>query len=182
MHRQKRAMVAINMAGGAAVLGSYAQGLLAHPAAGDVLWGGVPQGIRPFYTAGMLLATAGYFAFTHYLFFRLKPDETRIGKRLGFGVFNGLYAAILAPSAVWMPLTLSIFEHPKAGLWWAIRVVLALVGLTSLGMLWALVRVTPRRPVWAYWLAVAGILVFCVQTVVLDALIWPAFWRKGSGL
>jgi hypothetical protein len=176
MNRQKRAMVWINVLGGAAVLGSYAQGLSTHPAAADALWGGVPQGLRTFYTAGMLVAAAGYLAFTQFLLLQLNPDEARIGKRLGFGVFNGLYAAILVPSALWMPLTFAWIGHPGAGLWWAIRLVLAVVGLASLGLLAALLSVEPRRPAWAYWLAVAGSIGFSVQTAVLDALIWAAFF------
>jgi len=174
MHRQKQAMLWINVLGGVAVLGSYAQGLSTHPGAVDALWGGVPQGLRTLYTAGMLVAAAGYFAFTQFLLFQLNPDEAQIGKRFGFGVFNGLYAAILVPSALWMPLTFAWLAHPSGGLWWAIRLVLAVVGLASLGLLEALLTVEPRRPAWAYWLAVAGSIGFCVQTAVLDALIWPA--------
>ena len=40
MQPQRKAMAWINILGGAAVLGSYAQGLLTHPAAGEALSGG----------------------------------------------------------------------------------------------------------------------------------------------
>jgi hypothetical protein len=34
----------------------------------------------------------------------------------------------------------------------------------------------PRRPAWAYWLAVAGSVTFSFQTAVLDMLVWPALY------
>jgi len=98
LHGKKWLMLGINLLGGAAVLGSYAWGIRTHANAGEILWGGVPLSIQPFYTAGMLLAAAGYFAFTHFILFRLRPDETRVGARLGFDVFNAVYAGILIPS------------------------------------------------------------------------------------
>jgi hypothetical protein len=148
----------------------------AHPGAGDIFWGGVPQRIRPLYTAGMFLAAASYFAFTYFLLFRLSPVEAQIGGRFGFWVFNALYALILIPSALWMPLTFAAIGQSSEGLVWAVRLVLAVVGLASLGLLAALLSVEPRQPLWAYWLAVAGSVGFCFQTMVLDALIWAAFF------
>ncbi len=47
-------MLLINILGGAAVLGSYTFGILAHPNASQVLWGEVPESIHPFYIANML--------------------------------------------------------------------------------------------------------------------------------
>ena len=124
MRAEKWLMVFINLTGGAAVLGSYAHGLLTHPGAGEVLWGGVPQSVRPFYTAGMFLAAAGYFAFTYFILFRLDPRDTRVYGRFGFNVFNALYAAILIPSALWMPLTFLAVEQSSLWLLWIVRVVL----------------------------------------------------------
>lgn len=177
MHPQKKTMLWINVVGGIAVLGSYAHGLLSHPGNGDALWGGVPQEIRPLYAVGMLLAALGYFAFSYYLLLRLDPVEAQVGRRFGIGVFNWLYAGILVPSALWMPLTWAMVEQPGAGLWLGIRAVLAVVGLAALGMVAAVSLVRPREPKWAHLLAVIGSAVFCIHTAVLDALIWPAlFW------
>ena len=176
IHPQKRIMLGINVLGGAAVLASYVYGLRTHPAARADMWGGVPQAIRPVYGVSMLLAAAGYFAFTYFLLVRLDPDEAHIADRFKFGVFNVLYAVILVPSALWMPLTFAMLEQPGAGLWWGIRLTLAAVGLASVGLLGALLNLRPRRPAWAYWLAVAGSLAFCIQTAVLDALVWTAFF------
>jgi hypothetical protein len=99
-----------------------------------------------------------------------------IANRLRFGTFNALYAGILIPSALWMPLTFAMLERPGSALWGAIRLVLAVVGLASAAMIGALLALCPRQPAWAYGLAVAGSVVFGFHTVVLDALIWPALF------
>lgn len=165
-------MLGLNVVGGVAVLGSYAYGLLTHPGSGERLWGGVPQAMRPLYMTGMLLAALGYFAFTYFLFFRLDPDQTLIAGRFDFGIFNGLYAGILLPSALWMPLTFRMIEQPGEPVWLAIRLVLAIVGLASLGLLVALALVEPKEPGWAYWMALSGSGLFCLHTGVLDAIVW----------
>jgi len=170
---KKWLMIFINLIGGIAVLGSYAHGVLTHPGAGDILWGGVPYGIRPFYTVGMFLAAAGYFAFTNFLL-RLDPNDTQVTRRFGFGLFNALYAAILIPSALWMPLTFLAVEQSSLALLWIVRVVLAAVGVASLGLFFALMNVKPHRPLWAHRLAVVGSVGFCIQTVLLDAIVWGA--------
>jgi hypothetical protein len=175
MHPQKRAMLWINVLGGIAVLGSYAHGFGTHPTASEALWGGVPQGIRPLYTVGMVSAAAGYFAFTYFLL-RSNPERVRIDASFGFGLLNGLYIGILVPSALWMPLTFTMLAQPSTSLWYAIRIVLAVVGLASIGLLGSLIRLRPQRPAWAYWLAVVGGVAFSIQTAVLDALIWPTYF------
>jgi hypothetical protein len=177
MNAKKWLMLFINLLGGGGVIGSYIWGFLTHPNAGQALWGGVPGSIRPFYTAGMFLAAAGYFAFTYFILFRLNPNETRVFNRFPFGLFNVLYAAILIPSALWMPLTLFALEGPSLGFVWAVRIVLSMVGMASVTLLLALLNVEPRLPRWAHRLAVAGCVGFCLQTAVLDAIVWVAFFR-----
>jgi len=177
MNAKKRLMLFINLLGGGGVIGSYVWGFLTHPNAGQALWGGVPDSIRPFYTAGMFLAATGYFAFTYFILFRLNPSETRVFNRFPFGLFNVLYAAILIPSALWMPLTLLALEGSSLGFFWAVRIVLALVGLASVSLLFALLKVEPRLPRWAHRLAVAGCVGFCLQTAILDAIVWVAFFK-----
>jgi hypothetical protein len=73
----------------------------------------------------MFLAAAGYFAFTYFILFRLNPDKTRVMARqpLGFGVFNFLYAVILFPSALWMPLTFLTIEQSSLSLLWVVRII-----------------------------------------------------------
>jgi hypothetical protein len=177
MSAKKWLMLLINLLGGGAVIGSYIWGFLTYPNAGQALWGGVPDSIRPFYTAGMFLAATGYFAFTYFILFRLNPNKTRVFGRFPFGLFNVLYAAILVPSALWMPLTLFALEGPSLGFVWAVRIVLAMVGLASVGLLFALLKVEPRLPRWAHRMAVAGCVGFCLQTAILDATVWVAFFK-----
>jgi hypothetical protein len=176
MHRQQWRLAALVVLGGGAVLGSYAYGLLAPGADSGSLWGGVPVALLPAYQVNMVLAATGFFAYTHFLLLRVEPEAVRIAGRFGFGLFHLLYAGILIPSFLWMPLTLAMLRQPGDLLWWAIRTVLAVVGLSSLGLTAALVALTPRTPRWAYVLAVAGSLPFALQTAVLDAVLWPAFF------
>lgn len=176
MHPQKRVMALINVLGGMAVLGSYAYGLYTNPHTRGDIWGGVPEGLKPYYTASMLLAAAGYFAFTYFIFMRVDGELARVAGEYDVRLFNALYVAILAPSAMWMPLTFAVLDYPSDGLWFVIRVVLAVVGLASVGLIYALLKLEPRQPAFSYWLAVAGAIAFAVQTALLDALVWPAFF------
>jgi hypothetical protein len=172
MHASRRSLWWINILGGSAVLASYAHGLASNPLTRGEVWGGVPDSLRPLYTVSMLLAAAGYFAFSHFIFFRLDPTKTRIG----FGAFGVLYALILIPSALWMPLTFAMLEAPSDELWWAIRLTLGLVGVGSLGLLSALLTVRSSGAAGARWVAVVGSVAFCFQTAILDALVWPSFF------
>lgn len=166
--------LALNAFGGLAILGSYAHGLLTQPDPGRV-WGGVPDGLRPLYTASMLAAAAGYFPMTLYVLLGLDPLRTRIG-RFDWSAFNALYALILLPSALWMPLTFALLEAPSGALWLAVRGVLALVGIGALGVLGAIALARPRGPRLAWLAALAGAAAFVLQTTVLDALVWPAYF------
>jgi hypothetical protein len=176
MHPQKRTMAVVNVGGGAVVLGSYAYELLANPHTRDGIWGGVPDALKPYYTASMLLATVGYLLFTYFVFFRVDAETARIAEQYDVRLFNALYVAVLAPSALWMPLTFAMIDEPSEGLWFVIRVVLAVVGLGSVGFVLALLMLDQRRPTWSYWLAVAGSVAFTFQTALLDALVWPAYF------
>lgn len=177
MPAMKRWMIIVSLVGGVAVLGSYVLGTLVQPNASQILWGGVPQSIQPFYTVSMLLATAGYFAFSYFIIFRLTPQETQVSGRFGYGLFIALYTAILFPSAIWMPLTYLAIEQSSPTLAWAVRIVLWVVAAASLGLLGALLKVKPNHPLWAHRIALAGSLVFCFQTVVLDALVWCGLFQ-----
>ena len=175
MHPQKRALIWINALGGTAVLVSYAWNMLAHPEASGDFWGGVPATMQSGYVFSMLLAVLGYFAFTRFVF-RLRPGQVRIAERFDYRSFQLIYALILVPSALWMPLTFAMIQDPSAGLWFAIRVTLAAVGVGSLLLITALLRLQPNTPKVAYRLAVVGSVAFAFQTAVLDALVWPAYF------
>jgi hypothetical protein len=173
MNTRKRALVALNLIGGIAVLTSYVVGVA--NVSGDALWGGVPESLTPLYTVNMFLAAGGYFFFTYYIVFRLDEAQTRIADRFGYSLFLVLYALVLIPSAAWLPLTGMMLENPSTLLWATIRLVLFLVGAGSLGLVASLLQLGPQAPR-GRTLAIAGLVPFCLQTVLLDALVWPAFF------
>ena len=165
------------VAGGTLIIASYIHGFLTHPSTRSNAWGGVPAALKPSYIASMLLAAAGYFAFAYFILFRLNPDEVLIANRFGFTAFFGIFVVILVPSVMWMPLTFAMLARPSRNLWLVIRLTLALVGVASLALLVALLTLNTREPGVAYWFAVVGAAAFCLQTAVLDMLVWPAFFK-----
>ena len=175
VHPAKRRMLWINVLGGVAVLGSYAWGIATHDNPGAV-WGGVPESLKPLYTISMLTAAGGYFLFSGFLLFGVDAARARFAGQHEFGLVNALYALILVPSALWMPLTFAMLSEPSPSLWIAIRIVLGLVGIGSLGLLVAVATVRPRTPVVAHALAVLGLVAFAIQTALLDAIVWPAYF------
>jgi hypothetical protein len=167
----------INMLGGAAVLLSYYFGLKAQPSGAGALWGNVPANIRPAYTVSMLLSALGYFLFLYYILFRAEPGDILIAGRYGFGLLNVIFAVILIPSALWMPLTNVYIAHPGPGLWLSIRLVLALVAIGAVALVWAIYATRGPSPGLALWLAVVGSAYFAFHVTVLDAVLWPALYR-----
>jgi hypothetical protein len=173
---QKRALAWILLLGGTSVLASYAYFWAVDPAMLTEFWGGVPVAVRPAYGVSMLLATAGFFAYSYFLLFCVDPDEARVAHRFGYRLFPVLYLLILVPSALWMPLTSALLHHGPEVWWAAIRGVLFVVGAASVGLLVALLTLRPRHPTWVYRLAVGGSVAFSVQTALLDAIVWVALF------
>ena len=174
----RTAFVLLNVLGGAAVLGSYAWGVLSFPALREGMWGGVPDGMRPLYTVNMLLAAAGYFPLTAYILLGLGPDA-RVGARLEMSVFLWLYAALLLCSALWLPLTIEMLLRPSDLTWAMIRGVLFVTGVSVAALLPAILVATPAGPPALKVAACLGWLPFALQTAVLDALVWPSFFPRG---
>ena len=177
MKNQHILLLAINIIGGMAVIGSYIFGIDTQPAGADVLWGGIPTNIRPIYAISMVLAALGYFAFSYYIFFKIDPQQTDIGGIFNFSFYYLIFVLILIPSAFWMPLTNIYIDSPGTGLWIGICSVLAVVGLTSIALLWSFINLKPRIPGLTYWLAVAGSGYFAFHTAILDAIIWTALFK-----
>jgi len=177
MGTQQIVLLVINVIGGAAVIGSYVYGLNAQAGGANALWGGVPPNIRPLYAVSMVLAALAYFAFGYFIIFRLAPDEVVIAGRFGFNLFYPVFLLILIPSALWMPLTNVYVGSPSTGMWIGIRTVLALVGIASIALVWALLSLEPRTPAVPYWLAVAGSTYFAFHTAILDAVLWAALFK-----
>jgi hypothetical protein len=177
MGTQQIILLVINILGGAAVIGSYILGLSGQSGGANVLWGSVPENIRPVYTVSMILSALGYFAFLYYIFFRLDPAQISIAGVAGFTLFYVIFIFMLVPSAFWMPLTNSYVSNPSTGIWIWVRVVLALVGLASIALLWSLLILQGKAPGTAYWLAVAGSGYFAFHTAILDAIVWAALFK-----
>jgi hypothetical protein len=173
MATQQIILLIINILGGAAVIGSYIYGLRGQSGGADVLWGGVPAGIRPVYTVSMIISALGYFAFMYFLLFRLNPSESK----LAYSMFFAIFLLILVASAFWMPLTNMYVNNPRMGLWIGIRAVLALVGLGAIALVWALLSLQLDTRGVAYWLAVAGAGYFAFHTAILDAIVWAALFK-----
>ena len=169
----RKNLLRLNLVGGTAVLLSYVLGALDAPATGSV-WGGVPSHLQPIYTANMFVAATGYFHFSHYIYRRMDPAETRLFGRFSYAGFNWIYAAILIPSALWLPLTNAMVENPGPVLWALICASLYSVAIGTIFLFFALLGAKPndRGRTWA----IAGALGFGLQTVVLDALIWTAYF------
>jgi hypothetical protein len=172
----KMFLLLINLIGGVAVLASYAIGIMTHPETRGALWGDVPQALMPYYTISMFSAAAGYLAFTYFIMFCLNPAEVTVVDSFSYDLFLWLYALILVPSALWMPLTFIMIGHPALLTWLGVRFVLGITGIASLLLLAVLILVQPAAPVWAHRIAVIGCAAFCVQTAILDALVWTAYF------
>ena len=177
MGTQQIILLIINILGGAAVIGSYVFGLSGQSGGANVLWGGVPNSLRPVYTVSMILSALGFFAFIYFILFRLVPGEVLIGGRFGFSLFYAIFLVILVASAFWMPLTNAYVGNPSTGMWIGIRTVLALVGLGSIALMLALLTLQTKVPGISYWLAIAGSGYFAFHTAILDAIVWAALFK-----
>jgi len=176
MNKHRVILLVINILGGAAVIGSYIFGINAQPGGADALWGGVPENVRLLYTISMLIAAVGYFLFLYYLLFKVNPDEARACGSFGFGVFHLIFAAILLPSALWMPFTNVYLANPATLTWVGVILVLATVGIASLSLAITLMKLKPVAALMPHRLAVAGAVYFTFHTLVLDAVIWPVLF------
>jgi hypothetical protein len=165
----KVAFIVINVVGGTAVLASYALWLANPSHDGGALWGSITGYGRTLYTISMLAAAAGYFGFALYVL-------GAGGQCLSWSLVLTLFALMLFPSALWMPLAFEYLSAPSPALWWAMRITLAVVGLASLLLVVVLARAESGGL--AHALAVAGALAFTIQTFVLDALVWPMYFPR----
>jgi hypothetical protein len=177
MRTEQVILLIINVLGGAAVIGSYVLGLKGQSGGANVLWGAVPNSLRPVYTVSMILSALGFFAFIYFILFRLVPGEVLIGGRFGFSLFYAIFLVILVASAFWMPLTNAYVGNPSTGMWIGIRTVLALVGLGSIALMLALLTLQTKVPGISYWLAVAGSGYFAFHTAILDAIVWATLFK-----
>jgi len=177
MATEKIILLAINIIGGIAVIGSYIVGLSSKANGVNALWGGTPMSVRPIYTVSMILSAIGYFFFLYFIFFRLNPASFSVFNGSGFNIFYIVFIGILLASALWMPLTNLFVANPSGFLWFAIRAVLAIVGLSSIALAWILISMYTKEAGLTYWLAVFGSVYFALHTAILDAIFWPIFFK-----
>jgi hypothetical protein len=177
MNVQQIILLIINIIGGIAVIGSYILGLSTQSGGANILWGGIPAGIRPVYTVSMIISAIAYFAFIYFILFRIDTKDTLIWNRFSYSIFYVIFFLMLAPSALWMPLTNVYVNSQATGSWIAVRTVLAIVGLASITLVWALLSLQPKNTGFTYWAAVAGSAYFAFHTAILDALIWAALFK-----
>ena len=175
MHPARRRLAIMQLVGGPLVLASYAYCILRFPDASAMMWGGVPDSLRPLYTAWMFVAAAGYFAYGNLFLRHADPDRVRIFGR-GYGLITLAYALVLFPSAIWMPATKWLLDAPSPLRFWLMRIDLFAVATGSLLLLVAAIAIQPAPPRAVRLIAILGAIGFCVQTVLLDALIWPALF------
>jgi hypothetical protein len=161
--RDQRRLLALQLALGPAVLGSYVYGFAFWPDAVAAMWGGVPESMRDVYTAWMFVAAAGYLVFTPALFVHASGAPRLLA----------MFAAVLAGSVLWMPLTKWHLEGAVP-----FPLVVLDLWLVAAGSL-ALLATTRRTALPGAWRIAAplGAAAFCVQTVLLDAIVWPLFWK-----
>jgi hypothetical protein len=181
MHPEKRLLAVLIILGGTAVLGSYVYGFAFWPDALAAMWGGVPDAIRPLYTGWMFVAATGFFVYSSLFLLRTDPDTARV---LGGGYrrITLCYALVLVGSALWMPLTKVLLDAPGGGNWWLVKSALYAVAAGSIGIVVACARIEPNPSPGLRRAALLGALAFSFQTVVLDALIWPALFPLPSEL
>ena len=146
MEAQKIILLIITAVGGTAVIGSYIFSLTAQSSGGNALWGGIPPHIRPIYVVSMILSALGFFGFFYFILFPLVPANVSIACIFGYSLFYIIFLAILVPSAFWMPLTNVYIGNPTLSMWVVIRIVLAVVGLASIALVWALLSLQTKTP------------------------------------
>ncbi|HAA56287.1 MAG TPA: hypothetical protein DCE42_16100 [Myxococcales bacterium] len=176
MRKQSKQLLLLNIIGGIAVLGSYVYGFMGSEAQIESIWGGISSAMRPYYKISMLTAAAGYFPFTLFFLWRAEDTSSWLGGKMGGKELLVLYALMLFPSALWLPVTFVLVASPSFFLWLSVCIILATVGLASLGLLLALLTWRPGR--WDAFrvAAVIGCVAFCVQTVLFDAIIWMIYF------
>ncbi|UCG55384.1 MAG: hypothetical protein JSV32_04040, partial [Dehalococcoidia bacterium] len=172
----KLRLTCLILIGGALVIGSYVYGLLTYNGNINDLWGGASEAFKIVNVPFMILAAIGFLGFTYFILFKIDADEVKIANRFGYSIFYLIYSMILFPSAFWMPLTFVMISNPNDGLWIAIRLLLAVIGIASLVLLCILLNLRSKHTGMIYWMALLGAAAFSIQTFIFDTFLWPLFY------
>jgi len=178
LNKQGLIFYLINIVGGTGVLISYAHGLLTHVELRGDLWGAVPENIQSYYTMSMVLSALGYFFFTAYIILYVPFGGEHIFGTFNFTLINLLYAGFIIPSVFWISMTFSMMTNPTPLLWIGLRSILFIVGFSSVGLLGAFIFSKFDKSSWLYYAGIIGLIPFCVQTMFLDALVWPVYFQR----
>jgi hypothetical protein len=176
MNNKQMILAGLILVGGASVIGSYVYGFLTHSGSINDFWGASPEVFKTVNIPFMILAAIGFIGFTYFILFRIKTNEVKIANRFSYNIFFIIFTLILFPSAFWMPLTLSMIANPDDSIWIIIRLILAIVGVSSVALILVLMSLRPKYPGIAYWFAVGGANAFSIQTFIFDTFLWPLFF------
>ena len=177
MNINQKLLLAINIVGGILVLGSYYFGLKGGKGA-DALWGGVPEKTRSLYGISMLVCAVAYFVFFFYIMRGLGTGSLSNTILLGEKLYLLLFAILLLASSFWMPLVNLYISNPTTLIWFAVRLVLVIVALASIGLFLALFTFSPKHTGGFFIASLIGLFWFSIHTGVLDAILWPYLWGK----
>ena len=177
MNTEQKIFLLVTVLGGTLVPLSYVLGLKTQDNV-NALWGGVPTSARSMYTVSMLLGAISFFIFSIFMFLNLDAKSFVTSNIFGNWSVHILYALVLIPSALWIPLVNTMVSNPSTLIWLGVRLVLIVVGLASLLLLVHLLTLENRTSNIFYITTVVSISWFTIHTGILDALIWPYLWNR----
>ena len=175
---QKYFFVFINIILGSFLLFTYYRGVTNNPEIASKLWGGVPVYLTNYILVFMFIGAIGYFFFTYYLIFKINHSTVLFFNQYSFSFIIVLYLLILAPSCLWIDLSILYIENGDPLLWKTIIGILYTVGVSSIILLVALLNIYPQNNSTAYRLAIYGCACFSFHTMFLDGLLWTLFFHK----
>ena len=176
MNNNQKIFIAINVIGGVLVLASYYWGIKSDKGI-NAFWGEIPNSIKSVYTVSMIISAISFFVFSAYIFKNIATGllQSSMGGVLPYLFFFGV---IQIASALWMPLVGIMVSNPSTLLWIGIRVALAVVAIVALAIFFLLLRISPKQSSLFYYTTLISLVIFTIHTGILDAVIWPYFWKK----
>jgi len=164
---------------GLIVCATYAWGIVALSPNAMRLWGSIYTDhpwLYVVYNVAISMAALGFF--TSLAFLCRISSELRRGRVLTVcAVFHVYFLA----EYCWMPLCVAYIRNPIPALYWAIRIVLFVAGV--LGLVWAgtICSISeeegPSAGAVLRCLGRIGACIFALHCAVLDAIVWPPFFK-----
>ena len=74
-------------------------------------------------------------------------------------------------------MTFEMLINPSTSLWIMIRIILCIVGLSSTGLMLIFLFSNINKASPMYFMAIVGLIPFWIQTMILDAIIWPYYFK-----